>query len=138
MKKRIIIGIDPGVKTGFAIWIPCEQKFSGIETFGIVKVLSLIENSLASFEIEIRFEDARKRKWFGDSGREKLQGAGSIKRDSSIWQEFCEYHNVPYEAIKPAAGSTKWDSEYFKKVTGWTKRTSSHARDAALLVFGIK
>ena len=37
-------------------------------------------------EIKLRIEDARLRKWYGNAGREELQGAGSVNRDASIWE----------------------------------------------------
>ena len=88
--------------------------------------------------IEVRFEDARLRTWFANKGREALQGAGSIKRDCLLWETWLQSRGVPYKAIKPAAGATKWDAAKFQRITGWTKRTNEHARDAALLCFGVK
>lgn len=138
--SKIIAGIDPGVKTGLAIWDCGKQRFIEIRTCSIVDALDLLATK--SFFVgqldEIWFEDARLRTWFGDADREKLQGAGSIKRDCAIWQEFCEFHKIPFRAIKPAPGNTKWSAEYFKKLSGWTRRTSQHARDAAALVLGVK
>lgn len=133
---KIICGVDPGTKTGVAIWDCEKQIFRLIETVSIIKAMSLLHPLESDFDIDIiRFEDARLRKWFGKSGREVLQGVGSIKRDCSIWQEFCEYHSIKFEAVKPATGQTKWKSDYFKRVTGWEKRTSEHSRDAAVLVY---
>ena len=136
---KLIIGIDPGVKTGLAVWDCGIKKFETIRSGGIIEVMHLIvEYGRLGRKIDlIRFEDARKRKWFGNSGREKLQGAGSIKRDCSIWQEFCVYHGFRFEAVAPQKGQTKWDSDYFRKVTGWKVRTNEHSRDAAVLVFGL-
>jgi len=139
MSQKIIAGIDPGVKTGVALWRPISGNFIDMQTLGIVGAQYLLyglnyNNKLS----EVWFEDARLRTWFGSADREKLQGAGSIKRDCSIWQEFCEYYKIPFRAIKPASGQTKWSAEYFKRVTGWKGRTSQHARDAAVLVFGVK
>jgi hypothetical protein len=88
--------------------------------------------------IRIILEDARLRTWFGEKGREALQGAGSIKRDCSIWCEFAELHGIALKSVKPAKGATKWDAETFKRVTGWKERTNEHARDAAMLVYGLK
>ena len=81
---------------------------------------------------------ARLRTWFANNGREALQGAGSIKRDCLLWETWLQSRGVPYKAIKPAAGATKWDAAKFQRITGWTKRTNEHARDAALLCFGVK
>jgi len=135
--NRIIIGIDPGVKTGLAAWVPAERRFQSIETMSIVKAMDWIMLAKRDgLQVEVRFEDARLRTWFGKAGREQLQGAGSIKRDCSIWSEFCEYHDIPSQAVKPFKGGTKWSADYFKRLTGWKGRTSEHSRDAACLVFG--
>ncbi|MDW7774583.1 MAG: hypothetical protein SCH71_17005 [Desulfobulbaceae bacterium] len=133
----MVIGIDPGVKTGLAAWVPEEQRFQEIRTCTIIQALDFCRLAIRDgIKIEIRFEDARQRKWFGRAGREQLQGAGSIKRDCAIWEEFCEQYQIPCRAIAPTKGATKWTADYFKRVTGWTGRTSEHARDAACLVYG--
>lgn len=144
-ERKIIAGIDPGVKTGLAIWDCVEQEFSSIQTVSIIEAMSILRkwDWMTDDLSQIWFEDARLRTWFPEvkdtpEDIKKLQGVGSVKRDCSIWQEFCEYHKIPYQAIKPAKGQTKWDSEYFKRVTGWKGRTSKDARDAAILVFGAK
>ncbi len=136
---KLIAGIDPGKKCGVAIWDCEKQEFRMVDTVSIMSAMTLLTpyNDGGPGEIElIRFEDARQRKWFGKTGREVLQGVGSIKRDCSIWQEFCEYHNIKFEAVAPQKGQTKWKADYFKRVTGWQRRTSEHARDAAVLVYG--
>ena len=63
-------------------------------------------------------------------------GAGSVRRDCEIWEEFCNHYKIPFDAVPPRKGLTKWDADTFAKVTGYKGRTSNHARDAALLVFG--
>lgn len=133
----IYIGIDPGVKTGFAVWDKHAKNFRKIETTGIVSAMMEV-NDLNENEalIEIVIEDARKRNWFGNAGREKLQGAGSIKRDCSIWEEFCKEIAVPYRFVAPKSNKTKMRADSFKSITGWNKATSEHSRDAAMLVFG--
>jgi hypothetical protein len=138
-ERKIIAGIDPGVKTGLAIWSCGDQEFMELKTCSVIEAFEYLRNYKLSDNLdEIRFEDARLRKWFGNAGSEKLQGAGSVKRDCKIWQEFCEYYEIPFQSTKPAKGQTKWSAAYFRRMTGWSKRTSQHARDAAVLVFGVK
>lgn len=140
--KRTLIGIDPGVKTGFAVWSCKEQRLIRVETLTIIHAMDEVKKLLIpGVNLEIWFEDARLRKWFGDDPKKvkaKLQGAGSIKRDCSVWQEFCDMHEIKYKAIAPGKGQTKWPADYFRKVTGWTARTSEHARDAATLIYGVR
>lgn len=70
--------------------------------------------------------------------KKKAQGAGSIKRDAKIWEEFCEHYQVDYELIAPKDNITKLSREVFKEITGWTGRTSEHSRDATMLIFNKK
>ena len=133
-KYEIVIGLDPGVQTGVAIWSTVEKKFLNITTKKIHVACEMIR-SLKTKKLLVRFEDARQRKWFGNSGREKLQGAGSVKRDCKMWEDFLKDLGVPFEAVAPRKGMTKINPEHFQKLTKWTTRTSEHARDAAMLVF---
>lgn len=137
----MIIGIDPGTHTGFAIWNPVKKKFKSIGSIQIHEVIMRIsamhDDGLIDYVV---FEDARQRKWFGNQSKAegigKLQGVGSVKRDCSIIEDFLIDLDIPHLAIKPSAGTTKWTAARFKRVTGWEGRTNEHGRDAAILVFG--
>ena len=138
----IYFGIDPGVNTGLALVKDGELKV--VETVNIVQAMARILAAFNACEnITVIFEDARQRKYLprernASEYRGKLMGAGSVKRDCEIWEEFCDVYGIKYMAIPPRAGATKWDADTFRNVTGWKGRTSNHARDAALLVFGRK
>lgn len=137
--EKIIIGIDPGVQTGIASWSATEKRFYMVDTMLLHNALSFVENisNCKEYVLHVRFEDARKRKYFGNSGREKLQGAGSVKRDSKIWEDFLTDKGIKFDMPSPKDKGIKVDAAYFKKLTGWFKRTSQHARDAAMLVYGL-
>lgn len=134
----ICIGIDPGTHTGVAVWDSRQGKFLCLETLPIHKALEEVLIYLREWgDIEVVFEDARQRTWFGYGNvAAKAQGAGSVKRDCSIWEDFCRDYEIPFQAKPPVKGATKVTSEYFKMISGWTGRTSSHSRDAAMLVIG--
>jgi hypothetical protein len=132
----LAIGVDPGVRTGFAVWDCGERKLIRCETRCIVSAMQQTLWLFGSNVVKVIFEDARKRSWFGGKGREALQGAGSIKCECRIWEEFCTYYRIDFESRAPQKGATKWTDAQFKAATGWTGRTSEHARDAALLVLG--
>ena len=135
----IYIGIDPGTHTGVAVWDTREGKFLSLETLPIHRALQEVYNwRQRPAEIQVVFEDARQRRWYGKESNDKLQGAGSVKRDSKIWEEFCTDNHIPFEAEPPRPGLTKWNAKYWANVIGWKGRTSEHARDAALLVWGRK
>ena len=140
----LAVGIDPGKNTGLAIWDTADQEFIRVETVPIHKALFLVyDMRLVRPSIRVYFEDARQRKWLPKDAtsseyRGHLMGAGSVKRDSVIWQDALTDWGIPFEMVPPRAGATKWDADTFRNVTGYKGRTSNHARDAALLVYGRK
>lgn len=140
----LAIGIDPGKNTGIAVWDTVTQTFLEIATVKIHAALLIVIAQTASVEkIKVYFEDARQRQYLPrerntSEYRGKLMGAGSVKRDSVIWQDALTDWGIPFEMVPPRAGATKWDAETFARITGYKGRTSNHARDAALLVFGRK
>lgn len=139
MSASLVIGVDPGVRTGLATWSRDQRKLLAVETLGITQAMDIIRATRDSGALHsVRFEDARLRKWFGSSGREQLQGAGSIKRDCAIWEEFLRgLVGVPFLPVSPKAKGAKLDAAAFARLTGWTGRTSEHGRDAAALVWGV-
>lgn len=136
----LFIGIDTGKNTGFAVWDSIKQEFQEISTYKIHRAMErVLEWVQTGSPVIVYFEDARKRQWFGsDKGRAQLQGAGSIKRDAVIWEDFLKDKGIAFVAIPPVKGATKWSVLNFNQVTKWTKRTTEHARDAALLVYNRK
>lgn len=133
----ICIGIDPGTHTGVAVWDSREGKFLSLETLPIHRAMVEVLNLRIGREIQVVFEDARQRTWYGKGDTNaKLQGAGSVKRDCSIWEDFCKDYGIPFQAKPPVKGATKVSAEYFKMVSHYTGRTSEHSRDAAMLVIG--
>ena len=139
----LYIGIDPGVNTGMAVWDTSRNQFERILTCGIiVAMVEIVElYRYRGEEMHIVIEDARKRKWLPTEKnvseyRGKLMGAGSVKRDCEMWEEFAKYYGFDITLLPPRKGLTKWTAATFNRVTGWKCRTSNHARDAAMLVFG--
>lgn len=141
VNRKLYIGIDPGIHTGVAIWDKTSRRLEVVDTMTITRALELVTSNVElckafGGEVVVYIEDARKRTWFGSSNREKLQGAGSVKRDCSIWETFCDELGVERRKIAPKHNTTKLTASQFKVLTQWQGRTSDHARDAAMLIFG--
>lgn len=139
----IWIGIDPGRHTGFAVWDGQARSFRDVATLPLHEALRRIHDVLNEDpdEMTVVFEDARLRKWLpremsASDYRGKLMGAGSVKKDCAIIEDFCKDYGIAYEHPAPRKGLTKWDATAFARVSGYTGRTSEHGRDAALLVWG--
>ncbi|MBR1690590.1 MAG: hypothetical protein IJ713_07435 [Oscillibacter sp.] len=138
----IHIGIDTGRHTGFAVWDG--TRFVELDTKSISAAILETLRYAANFgreNVTVYIEDARLRTWIP---REKslaefkgrAQGAGSVKRDASIWEDFCAEEEIRLVKVPPKYNTTKLSSEAFARITGYKGRTSEHARDAAMLVFG--
>lgn len=140
----IIVGIDPGVTTGFATWKRAEKCFGDVTSMAIHEAMDKVRAMhTVGMLHSVVFEDSRQRTWFGNadartakSGAGAREGAGSVKRDCTIWQDYLTSLGIPFQAVKPARGTTKLASADFKRLTGWTHATNEHGRDAAMLIFG--
>lgn len=129
-----IIGIDPGTKTGIAVIK--DGIYTEIKTMSIIEAIFFINDLYVTDEIEVYIENPNLRKYFGNSGREVLQGAGSIKRDYAIWGDYFTKMKIKFTPVSPQSVGSQFDNiTIFKAATGWKKRTSTHARDAAKIIF---
>lgn len=137
-------GIDPGEHTGVAMYDG--SQLVEVTTVQIHRALQMVASFVEvaqanGIPVKVVFEDARKRRWLpseknASEYRGRLMGAGSVKRDCTIWEDFLKDLGVDFIAQAPRAGMTKLSPEAFVRLTGWKGRTSNHARDAAMLVYG--
>lgn len=147
---KVLIGIDTGVKTGFAVAFDKKTGKGGelqdVSTLTITEAMRRVLKCAEKWgkeNIKLYVEDARQRKWFGQMDQKQAkygagvrEGAGSVKRDASIWEDWCKEEGLLFDMVHPASNSTKCPKDKFKRYTGWEKTTSEHSRDAAMLVFG--
>lgn len=130
------IGIDTGTKTGIAISI--DGSLQRVDCMTITKAMQLV-SEYPPGTTKLFIEDARK--WIGFNGKTKttdarLQGAGSVKRDASIWEDWCKENGYQAVFVKPMGKGLKKSAEEFKQITKWKGRTNEHSRDAAMIVYG--
>ena len=136
---RYYIGIDCGVKTGISLYDREKKDLIIVDSDMIHVAIDYIKKIFADNVVNkgdtlIIIEDARQVQFNTD--KMKAQGAGSVKRDAKIWADFLEDYKIPHLMVRPKKAITKLSAERFKEITGWTERTNSHARDAAMLVWG--
>ena len=136
------VGLDPGVHTGLSVWDTEIWGFTMVETMSIVAAMdAVLQIANGGEDVVLVAEDARQRTWIPKEQslsqfRGRAMGAGSVKRDSQIWEEFAKYHVLPLVLVPPKNNRTKMKAEPFRRLTGWTGKTNEHSRDAAMLVFG--
>lgn len=142
MKPRYVIGIDPGVSTGYAVWDREEKTLTNVTTLefwgaferaqllkpGYVEII--IEDPTGNLPTFAKAGDGTARK------REKIsQNVGSNKREAQLLIEGLRRRGYTVRTVTPT--KKKWDVETFRRLTGYAGQTSQHSRDAARLVWGL-
>ena len=132
------VAIDPGVNTGLAI--ARDGVLVDVSTCTFWEAQAQIRAFVGAasdldWKVEIIIEDPRGIYVPpGQRNPQRIKGVGSVERDAKLWIEYAEHYGIPYRTVKPGR-YRKIDAETFKKWTGWTRRTSEHARAAAMMVF---
>ena len=133
---KILIGIDPGVNTGLAV--SKDGKLTRVDSVKIheaMEYLRMLTLCVNQKTLKVFIEDARKRGCDPKTAAVKAQGAGSVKRDCKIWEDFLIDSGINFVLVPPQQNNTKLTADQFKKITKWQGRTNEHARDAAMLIF---
>ena len=128
---QTIVGVDPGTTAGIAFYDLPSRKFTKV-TSG--KILEMMDVVFDADDPLVLIEDARLAKYWRGGDAARAQGAGSVKRDCAIWEEFCVKEGFDYQLIRPNKKATKMDAATFRALTGHSERTNSHSRDAAMLI----
>lgn len=146
----IYIGIDPGVKTGWAAWTTEGKMLYSLKTLSFWQTISEIYKIGGEFcnekeSLVFVIEDPTQNKpVFFRPGIDSpqmvsriAQNVGSNKRDCQLLIEKIEELGFKIIKKRPGARSfTKLNAEQFKSMTRVDIKCSQHARDAAGLVFG--
>lgn len=149
----LIIGIDPGVKTGVAVYDSKDRKFLALKTCGFWEALDFVRPYILHDKVGFVVEDPRQNaslyerykyqlaKGGGDFLRKILktaQDVGGNKRSGQLLVEYFRKRKLPLVTVRPKKGSTAKhiDKDHFHKMIGWKGNSSEHARDAAYLVWG--
>ena len=140
----IYVGIDPGVDTGFATY-NTETKEHAISTLTFWKTIYAINaiQSLGDLTVVVENPNLNKPVFFrGLNAMKNLrvaQNVGANKRDAQLLIDYCKDRKIPLIEVRPSKNTyTKLSVEQFEEIFGITDRTSQHARDAMMLIFGRK
>lgn len=133
------IGIDPGVKTGFAIYNKATRELQ-LYTLKLHKAFDMVRQLKPSIA-GVVIENPNLWTHFSNSNqaKAKLQGAGSVKRDFKAWDDFLKDEGISFTSRRPDKHRNKLatDNDLFNRTTGYNKKCSEHSRVAAMLVYGM-
>lgn len=138
MRRKLFIGIDPGVHTGLAVYDQ-DKKELELFTYKLHQAFDHVQKLAPFFDLHVTIEDPNQWTHFRSykEAKAKLQGAGSVKRDFSAWRDFLTDWDIPFTAVRPDKQRNAYatNEAMFKSITGYTKRSSGHARVAGMLVW---
>ena len=130
---KIIIGIDPGVSTGVAVYRAGQlAHLQTIEPHEIDSYITEVQPA------RVVFEDSRlqSKVWTPVKGAAALKVArnvGEIDAWCRLIAAVCARLGIAAHGISPKSKGTKLTHEQFAVVTGWAGRSNQHERDAALV-----
>lgn len=134
-----VIGIDPGAKTGIAIYrngllrelatLPPEQ----------IEVWVLHVNPAL-----VVYEDSRRQSAVfsrGTNHRAALKIArnvGEIDQICRSIERLCEVLGIECVGVSPREKGAKLNAAQFRHLTGWTRRSNEHQRDAGVVAWRFR
>jgi hypothetical protein len=134
-----VIGIDPGVHTGVAIFT--NGKLLSLQTIQPIDIQDCVKRSFADL---IVFEDSRlqsavwvpsKNKAVANNIARKI---GQVDALCSLIEETCNRWEIKFMRVSPKAKGAKMNSEDFNLFTGWEHRSNQHERDAAMVAWQLR
>jgi hypothetical protein len=135
----IVIGIDPGVKTGYAIYDAQKRELKQYGSGSIFNVFKIVGEHWEEYgaNITVIVEDARLCKYAGPNGNAARMGVGSVKRDSQIWVEYLKLLGASFKQVDPRHNKLKKLSakDLTKFIGHDVSGSNQHARDAISLAW---
>ena len=142
--RPLWVGIDPGERTGLAIWDGAAQCFRRIVArpfWGAVEALDALGAIAPCPVAGVVIEDSRglplyqRHRGLPRAARDRAaRSVGRIDVQTDLLVQRCEALGLPVVLAEPSR--RKLDHAKFARLTGHEGRTNQHARDAGLLVFG--
>lgn len=139
----IMIGIDPGKTCGLAVWDCTLQELLKLRSLDFWDTYSDVvhywNNQGRPLIVFLEWPGGNKptfgRRKLGKPALDrKAQNVGSNKRTAQLLHSGFTKKGIPVRKVTPK--QQKWTKKTFENITGWTGRSSQHARDAARMVFG--
>jgi hypothetical protein len=130
----IILGIDCGESTGLA-WYE-NGKLIRLETVNPMN----IPNFYGIDTVVIEDSRLQKHVWCGEhlpvAQRLKIaRDIGRIDMQCGLISRLCSIHEIPIIMLSPKQKGAKVRKEMFEQITGWTKKSNPHTRDAAMVAW---
>lgn len=128
-----IMGIDPGVQTGIAIYRA--GQLSELHTIAPHEIAGCITGNQP---VRVIFEDSRLTSFMFNQVKslpaalKMARNVGEIDAWCRLITSVCGELGIACHGISPKGKGAKVGAEAFTRATGWTGASNQHTRDAAM------
>lgn len=143
--KGVVIGIDPGQQTGVAIYRA--GLLETLLTLSPWEIAAFIERQHESGINRVIFEDSRQTQHIFSAhkpGKRSLSHPEQLKVARNVGQidawchlifNVCAERGITCHGISPLRKGAKLNAIDFQKLTGWSRLSNEHTRDAAMVAW---
>lgn len=130
----IIVGLDPGASTGVATF--SNGALIALQTCQPHQIRDAINGA-----DRVVFEDSRLTSFMFTTVKSRAaalkmaRNVGEIDAWCRLITSLCEVAGIPAHGISPQGKGAKLNVAQFAAATGWTNRSNSHERDAAMVAW---
>ena len=135
-----IIGIDPGVNTGVAVYI--DGHLTQLLTMNILDAFEAIE---WEFPALVCLEDSTLVSHIFTApgishmaGLKVARNIGEVDGCCKLIKYACERLNISYKSVSPKQKGKKMARKEFDALTGWKDTSNQHERDAAMVAWSLR
>jgi hypothetical protein len=135
----LVIGIEPGVNMGIAVYI--DGKLSKIDTMTVLGVICWLPGQLSEKTL-IVIEDSRLQSYMFTGAKDNRASAlkqarnlGSVDGICTLIEEICATRKNDLICISPKSKGKKLNRAELEQKTGWVKPSNQHCRDAAVVAW---
>jgi hypothetical protein len=137
-----VIGIDPGVNTGLAVYNVMRGGLDEVTTTDFWEAYEYVTRVYEQVNTLLVIEDASlnaptfRKKGNGSVQDRLCRNVGGVQRESQLL--IAGFERAGYIVIRERPTQAKWDDAAFRAITGWDVKESAHGRDAARLCYGMR
>lgn len=135
----LILGIDPGLKTGIAHFDG--GKLTHLETVHPADIPNVLQQHKPAHVV---FEDSRLQShvWGRGTGvaaaAKVARNVGEVDAWCRLIEHTCSKLGIKAHGVSPQGKGKKLDSVRFERLTGWAQRSNAHERDAATVAWQFR
>lgn len=135
----IVIGIDPGTKTGIAVYHDGTlAELLTVSPDGIVDTMTRYAPDMVVME-DSRLQSAVFSRKASQRAMLKIaRNVGEVDQICRRIEAYCEGAGVELVQISPLAKGAKLDARRFSAMTGWEGRSNQHERDAGVVAWSCR